>query len=174
MIGHVQSRKARGVAINFDWVHSLDSVKLAQRFERFLDEAGRRIPVLLECNVSAEESKSGFQAWREEDWPKLLPDLEVVAACEHLEMRGLMTMAPYLEDPEKTRPYFKRLKRLQGFFAAQLPQTNWSELSMGMSDDFEIAIQEGATIVRIGTAILGPRPVRGKNVIVTAEGSSKQ
>jgi pyridoxal phosphate enzyme (YggS family) len=173
MIGHIQSRKARLVSENFDWIHSLDSLKLARRLDQFAAEASRRIPVLLECNVSGEGSKSGWEAWREEDWPKLLPELEAVAAYEHLEVHGLMTMAPYLADPEKARPYFNRLRRLQAFLTAQLPQANWHELSMGMSDDFEIAIQEGATIVRIGTAILGPRPARVKNVVKTAEQSQK-
>jgi hypothetical protein len=119
---------------------------------------GDRLPVILECNVSGEESKHGFPAWQEEAWPALLPDFEAVASMENLEVRGLMTMAPFFSQAEEARPFFKRLRKLQAFLSKNLPGTNWHELSMGMSGDFRVAIQEGATWVRIGTAILGPRP----------------
>ncbi len=158
MIGHVQSRKARPVCEHFDWLHSLDSLKLARRLDSFAGELGRKLPVLLECNVSGEATKFGWTAWRPEAWPDLLPALAEVTALPNLRVCGLMTMAPFLEAPEQARPYFKRLRRFQEFLAGQLTQVDWSELSMGMSGDFEAAIQEGATLVRIGTAIMGPRP----------------
>jgi uncharacterized pyridoxal phosphate-containing UPF0001 family protein len=113
--------------------------------------------VLLQFNVSGEESKSGWDAWNEVAWEGLRPEMEVVLACEHLRVRGLMTMAPYSDDPEDARPSFARLKRLQGWLAEQFPEADWSELSMGMSGDFIPAIEEGATILRIGTAVMGPR-----------------
>jgi hypothetical protein len=159
MIGHVQSRKARLVCQHFDWLHSLDSLKLAQRLDRFAYELGRRIPVLLECNVSGEQTKFGWPAWDEDCWQALLPDIIQIAGLENLELRGLMTMAPFFNEPEPARPYFQRLRRLKEYLACRLPRVRWDELSMGMSGDFTVAIQEGATIVRIGTAIMGPRPV---------------
>lgn len=158
MIGHIQSRKARLVAQHFDWLHSLDSLKLALRLDRFAAELGRKIPLLLECNVSGEQTKFGLPAWDETRWEQLLPEVSRMAALANLELRGLMTMAPYFDEPEPARPYFSRLRRLQAFFSRRLPQVRWDELSMGMSGDFTVAIQEGATILRIGTAILGPRP----------------
>jgi PLP dependent protein len=157
MIGHIQSRKAALVAEHFDWVHSLDSLKLANRLNRFADERGRRIQVLLECNVSGEESKFGWPAWREAEWGTLLEPFAKLQELHALEIRGLMTMAPFLPDPEQARPYFRRLKRLQGYLAGCLQGVDWTELSMGMSADYEVAIEEGATWVRIGTAITGPR-----------------
>ena len=157
MVGHVQSRKARPVSERFHWVHSLDSIKLANRLDRFAGEFGRRLPVLLECNVSGERTKYGWHAWREETWESLSSDLAPILALSNLSVRGLMTMAPFLPDPEAARPYFQRLRRLRDFLADRFPETQWSELSMGMSDDFQVAVQEGATMVRIGTAILGVR-----------------
>jgi len=159
MIGHVQSRKARAVCGLFNYLHSLDSVKLADRLDRMAGELGIRLPVLLECNVSGEESKSGFPAWQEERWPELNTTLERVTACANLEVRGLMTMAPFFSEAEMARPYFQRLRRLQAYLCKEFPQGSWSELSMGMSADYEVAIEEGATLVRVGTAIMGPRPV---------------
>ncbi len=157
MIGHVQSRKARLVCENFTLLHSLDSLKLANRLNRFCEELGRTLPALLECNVSGEASKHGFPALEESRWPELIETLAPMLELPHLEVRGLMTMAPWGQAPEQARPHFRRLRRLRDFLAQQFPQTNWDELSMGMSDDYEVAIQEGATLVRLGTAILGRR-----------------
>ena len=157
MIGHVQSRKARQVCENFHTLHSLDNLKLAKHLDRFAAETGRTLPVLLECNVSGEESKFGWPAWDESQWRALLPQIGEVLALTHLKVTGLMTIAPLTDDPERARPYFQRLGKLRTYFSNLLPQVNWLELSMGMSADFEIAIQEGATLVRIGQAILGPR-----------------
>jgi pyridoxal phosphate enzyme (YggS family) len=157
MIGHVQSRKAELVARHFSMLHSLDSLKLAGRLDRFCGELNRNLPVLLEFNVSGEESKFGFSAWEEHCWPDLVPDVEKILALSHLRVSGLMTMPPFFDDPERTRPYFQRLRRLQEFLGKRFPQADWLELSMGTSVDFIAAVQEGATFVRIGQAILGPR-----------------
>jgi pyridoxal phosphate enzyme (YggS family) len=158
MIGHVQSRKAALVARHFAMLHSLDSVKLARRLNDFCQQEKRLLPVLLEFNVSGEASKFGFPAWEEAHWPDLLADLEAILALPSLQIRGLMTMPPYFEDPERARPYFRRLRHLQDFLRQRLPQGRWDELSMGTSADFLAAIEEGATWVRVGQAILGPRP----------------
>lgn len=157
MIGHVQSRKAALVASHFDWMHALDSLKLALRLERFAAEAGRTLPVLLECNVGGEASKFGYPASTSADLEALYRDVEQIAALPHLQIRGLMTMPPLYDDPERTRPFFARLRELRDTLAVRFPNLEWQELSMGTSADFVAAVEEGATIVRVGTAILGPR-----------------
>lgn len=160
MIGHIQSRKAKIVADSIDWVHSIDSLDLAFRLNRALQERGRIMPVLLEMNVSSEESKGGWAAWDASHVESLQPDLETLLSCSFLQVRGLMTMPPLFDDPETVRPYFHRLAALRDALAAKYPAVDWSELSMGTSADFEVAIQEGATMVRIGQALFGPRPTR--------------
>lgn len=157
MIGHVQSRKAQLVAGNFNLMHSLDSLKLARRLDRFCGEAGRNLPVLLEFNVSGEESKGGWSAWDETRWSELLDELSQVIALPNLSVRGLMAMPPLGDTADFSRPFFQRLRRLQEFLAAQFPQADVSELSMGTSFDYEAAVEEGATFVRVGTAIVGER-----------------
>lgn len=157
MIGHVQSRKANLVSEHFSLVHSLDSMKLASRLDRFCSQLGKRLPVLLEFNLSGEATKSGFAAWEEDQWQTFLPDMEGIFACKNLIVRGLMTMPPLFDDPERTRPFFVRLNHLRDDLAKQFPRAEWSDLSMGTSSDYVTAIQEGATILRVGTAILGPR-----------------
>ena len=157
MIGHVQSRKARLVIEHFDLLQSLDSLKLAERLERMAAEAGRTLPVLLEFNVGGEESKHGWPAMQEKDWPALYPDVETILGLGYLEIRGLMTMPPLEMDPEDARIYFRNLRRLRDHLAVRYPQADWRELSMGTSADYETAVQEGATLVRVGTAIVGPR-----------------
>jgi PLP dependent protein len=158
MIGHVQSRKAQVVAQHFYLIHSLDSVKLAERLNRSSADIGRSLPVLLEFNVSGEKSKHGWSAVEESHWGDLLADVNEVAALTHIEVRGLMTMPPLSSDPEEARRYFQRLARLRDFFAERVPHADWRELSMGTSADFPVAVEEGATLVRVGQAILGPRP----------------
>jgi hypothetical protein len=160
MIGHVQSRKADIIARNFSMLHSLDSSKLAEKMERICSELNRTLPVLLEFNVSGEESKFGFSAWEENHWSDLKPDIEKILSFSHLHVNGLMTMPPLFEDPERTRPYFQRLRKLRNYLANQFPQVQWQELSMGTSVDYIAAIQEGATFVRVGKAILGPRVIK--------------
>jgi pyridoxal phosphate enzyme (YggS family) len=157
MIGHVQSRKADLVARHFAMVHSLDSLKLAARLDRMCGELGRTLSVLLEFNVSGEESKFGFPAWNEGSWPDLIPDLDAILQLPHLRVRGLMTMPPYFEDPQETRPYFRRLTQLQQWLQSNIPGAELPELSMGTSADYAAAVAEGATYVRVGQAILGPR-----------------
>ena len=160
MIGHVQSRKARLVIEHFDLLQSLDSLKLAERLNRMAEEAGRVLPVMLEFNVGGEESKFGWPAARETDWPALYPAIETILGLENLEICGLMTMPPLETDPEDARSYFRTLRLLRDHLAARYPRADWGELSMGTSADYEVAVQEGATLVRIGTAIVGSRPAR--------------
>jgi len=158
MIGHVQSRKADLVAGQFHLMHSLDSLKLANRLERFAAEAGRRLPVLLECNVGGEASKFGYAASTPPELDSLCREIEQINIRPHLQIRGLMTMPPLYDDPEQTRPFFVKLRELRNFLAERFPAIAWDELSMGTSADFVAAVEEGATLVRVGTAILGSRP----------------
>lgn len=157
MIGHVQSRKARLVADHFALLHSLDSLKLAQRLDRFAGERKRVLPVLLEFNVGGEESKSGWEATDESQWDALLPEIADLLNLPHLQVQGLMTMPPLGTEAEASRPFFLRLRRLRDHLAAQFPQADWHELSMGTSADYTVAVEEGATLVRVGTAIVGAR-----------------
>jgi PLP dependent protein len=159
MIGHVQSRKAELIPGRFSMLHSLDSLKLAARLSRFCVEAGRTLPALLEVNVSGEESKFGFPAWDEKQWVGLVPQFEQIMGFPQVVLKGLMTMPPYFVDPERTRPYFQRLRHFQAYLIEHIPQVDWAELSMGTSGDFVNAVEEGATYVRVGQAILGARPV---------------
>ncbi|MGQ9598700.1 MAG: YggS family pyridoxal phosphate-dependent enzyme [Anaerolineae bacterium] len=160
MIGHVQSRKAERVVSLFQMVHSVDSVKLARRLD--LKSAGRAapLPILLEFNLSGEESKYGFRAdqWAHDKARKeeLFRAIEEIVTLPHLQIQGLMTMAPIVANPEQARPVFARLRQLRDELAAAFPQVYWHHLSMGMTDDFEVAIEEGATLVRIGRAIFAP------------------
>jgi pyridoxal phosphate enzyme (YggS family) len=157
MIGHVQSRKARLVAENFNLMQSLDGLKLAERLDRFAGEMGRSLPVLLEFNVGGEDTKSGWLAADESRWDELAASLAPVISLPHLQARGLMVMPPIGGEAEASRPFFQRTRRLQTFLRERLPQADWSQLSMGASSDYEVAVQEGATLVRVGTAIVGPR-----------------
>jgi hypothetical protein len=148
-IGHLQRNKINQAVGVFDLIHSLDSLRLLEEMEKRAAKLDVVQDVLLQFNVSGEQSKGGFE-----------PDgadsaLDALAAAPHLRARGLMTMAPYSENPEDARPYFRRLRELRGQMALRLPSL--VELSMGMSGDFEAAIEEGATIVRVGSAIFGER-----------------
>ena len=151
MIGHLQSRKAPAAVALFDCVHSVDSVKLAQRLSRF---ASKSLPILLEVNVSGEESKYGFDGARRDE---LFSAVETILQLPDLQLDGLMTMAPVVEDTEQARPVFRALRELRDEIAARYPGLKLPHLSMGMTDDFEVAIEEGATLVRIGRAIFGVR-----------------
>jgi PLP dependent protein len=160
MIGHVQSRKAREVAqAGFVLVHSVDSLKLAEHVSRFAIEAGvGPQAILLECNVSGEASKAGFPVWEGlAQWEALLPDFEKIIELPGVSVRGLMTVAPIVPEPEAARPFFRRLRDLRDYLKIHLPQGDWRELSMGMTDDFETAIAEGATLIRVGRALFGER-----------------
>ena len=158
MIGHIQSRKARSVIGNFPWIQSVDSLKLARRLDRFAGEMNLKPSVLLEYNVSGEGSKFGWDASDDQSWPDQVDTVREVLALENLQVRGLMTMAPYDPEPELSRPYYQKLVKLSNFLSQEFGENNFRELSMGMSQDYQVAIQEGATIIRVGQAIMGPRP----------------
>jgi len=162
MIGHVQSRKARLVAEHFELLHSLDSFKLAQRLDRFAAEQNRILPILLEFNVGGEETKSGWDASNESRWDALLPEINQLLDYPNLSVRGLMTMPPLEADPDQARRFFLRLRLLRDRFASQFPRADWRELSMGTSADYAVAVEEGATLVRVGTAIVGARRYRSE------------
>ncbi len=151
MIGHVQSRKADEVAALFDRVHSVDSVKLAARLSRF---TAKPLPILLEVNVSGEESKYGLASARREE---LFGAVEAIAPLPNLRLDGLMTMAPLVPDPELARPVFRALRELRAELETRYAALKLPHLSMGMTDDYEVAVEEGATLVRIGRAIFGER-----------------
>jgi pyridoxal phosphate enzyme (YggS family) len=153
LIGHLQSNKARKAVQLFDVIHSLDSVELATRLERICKEENRaEMSVLVQVDLAGEETKSGIS---EGDLPELV---EFLKGCERLKFTGLMVLPPFFDDPEATRPYFVRLREIRDRLAEQKAFANAAgELSMGMSHDFEIAIEEGATLVRVGTAIFGER-----------------
>lgn len=163
MVGHLQSRKAKDAIQLFDIIHSVDTLKLAKRLDRLCRREDRIMPILLEANVSGEESKYGFalERWAEDEKQRgrFLAIVEEILALPQVEVQGLMTMAPIVADPEEARPYFRRLRRLRDALAERFPGEYWRHVSMGMSDDFEVAIEEGATIVRIGRAIFGERRV---------------
>jgi pyridoxal phosphate enzyme (YggS family) len=154
MIGHVQSRKAQGVIGQFFLIHSVDRLKLARRLDRSAGAAKVRVRSLLECNMSGEASKEGWDLSGPEAWSAAGSELIQVAGLPGLEVLGLMTMAPLVDDPEAVRPVFRRLAELAKQLACS-ETGSWTELSMGMTDDFEVAIEEGATMVRIGRAIFG-------------------
>ncbi|KAA3647264.1 MAG: YggS family pyridoxal phosphate-dependent enzyme [Chloroflexi bacterium] len=158
MIGHVQSRKVRMVVEHYNMLHSLDSMKLARRLDRFAGEMQHKLPVLIQANVSGEASKYGWQAVSEDEKLKLAEDVAELETLPNLEIGGLMTMAPIVSHVDEARPFFERLRRLSERLADEFPKVSWRELSMGMSSDYAGAIQEGATLVRIGSAIVGPRP----------------
>jgi PLP dependent protein len=150
LIGHLQSNKAALAARLFDWVHSVDSVKLLEALDRQAGEAGRRLQVLVQVNVSGERSKSGLA-------PDAVPELLGRSnGLRNVQVRGLMTIPPLTEDPEKARPHFRALRELRDRWAAETGM-DLEELSMGMTHDLEVAIEEGATFVRVGTGIFGER-----------------
>ena len=158
MIGHLQSRKAADALAHFDMVHSVDSLKLAERLSRLADEAGRApLPILLECNVSGEASKYGFDLshWQASREIRLafFDVVRDISRLPGLHLQGLMTMAPLVAEPEQARPVFAALRLLRDALAEELPAVEWRHLSMGMTDDFEVAVEEGATLVRVGRAI---------------------
>ena len=161
MIGHIQSRKARDVVEHYDIVHSVDRLKIAHRLSNFAEEAGRRVPVFLECNISGEGSKYGFplEDWEEDDARRKAFFAAVAEILElpGLQVQGLMTMPPYVEDPEEVRPLFVSLRLLRDTLRQRFTSTGWHHLSMGMTNDFEVAVEEGATMVRVGRGIFGAR-----------------
>lgn len=151
MIGHLQSNKCRDAVHFFEMIQSVDSLALAQEINKWADKSAKVMPILLEANIAGESSKFGYPP------EKLLAELNEINALPKIEIHGLMTIAPWSPEPEKVRPVFRKLRELkekcEEILGAPLPQ-----LSMGMSGDFEVAIEEGATLIRVGTALFGPRP----------------
>ena len=150
MIGHLQSNKCRDAVHFFEMIESVDSLALATEINKWAEKAAKTMPILLEVNMAGESSKFGYAP------DQLLADLEAINRLRKIEIHGLMTVAPWTPEPEKVRPIFQRMRELktecENILGAPLPH-----LSMGMSGDYEIALEEGATLVRIGTAIFGPR-----------------
>jgi len=150
LIGHLQSNKCRDAVHCFAMVQSVDGLPLAQELNKWAEKSARTLPILLEANIAGESSKFGYQPGQ------LLAELETLNALPRLEIHGLMTIAPWTPDPEKVRPVFRKLRELkqqcEDRLGAPLPL-----LSMGMSGDFEVAIEEGATLVRLGTVLFGDR-----------------
>jgi pyridoxal phosphate enzyme (YggS family) len=152
LIGPLQKNKANKAAEIFDWIETLDNLELAIRLDRACERLDKVLPVLVQVNLGKEQTKSGIDA------EQAMEFICQLARFKRLSVRGLMTVPPYLEDPERVRPYFARLRMLAEQIGSQSPDNvSMTELSMGMSHDFPVAIEEGATLVRVGTAIFGTR-----------------
>jgi len=157
LIGHLQSNKANKASGLFHAIDSVDSVRLAQKLDQAAQQAGKILPILIEVNVGGEDNKSGIAPGSRE----LEELLNSASSLQSLQVQGLMTIPPYTEDPEGARTYFRKLRDLRDQIAARkFPGIRMEVLSMGMSHDFEIAIEEGSTCIRVGTAIFGERPKR--------------
>jgi PLP dependent protein len=155
LIGHLQSNKAAKAVELFTAVDSLDSARLAERLNAAAEREGKTLPILIEINIGGEAAKSGVAPGS----PEFEDVLRRASEWKHLAIRGLMTVPPYTDDPEGARPFFRKLRSLHDEIAARkLPAVEMDVLSMGMSHDFEVAIEEGSTCVRVGTAIFGERP----------------
>jgi pyridoxal phosphate enzyme (YggS family) len=151
-IGHLQSNKAKIAVDLFDLIHGVDTLKLAREIDKQAAKIGKTQEILIQVNISGEATKSGATE------AATLALVRDTACLEHVKIRGLMTMPPFFDPPERARPYFAALRRLRDRIRAEaIAGVDISELSMGMTSDFEVAIEEGATLVRIGTAIFGPR-----------------
>jgi len=150
-VGHLQSNKAKYAIRLFDLIHSVDTLKLARELDKQAKKIARIQDILIQVNTSDTTSKSGVSV---KDALDLVTDIRPL---KHLSIKGLMTMPPFFNDPEKVRPYFSALRRLRDTISQSLPDLDMDELSMGMTGDFEVAIEEGATLLRIGTAIFGER-----------------
>lgn len=152
MIGHLQRNKVKYIVDKAAMIHSVDSLRLAETIEQEACKRQVQIPVLLEVNVAEEESKFGLKI------NEVLPLVETAAKFPHIQIRGLMTIAPYVEDPEENRVFFRQLKKLSVDIGAKnINNVSMSVLSMGMTGDYQVAVQEGATMVRVGTGIFGER-----------------
>lgn len=157
MIGHLQSRKSHLVIDEFSMLQSLDSIKLAKRLNHQLMDLGKNLPVLLQFNVGGEDSKFGWNASDRNNWSGLMVDVEEIIKCSNLTVQGLMTMPPFTTNELESRNYFKKLRELGEYIQSNFPEIIIQEFSMGTSHDFKMAIAEGATMIRIGTAIMGSR-----------------
>lgn len=161
MIGHLQRNKVKQALSVFDAIDTVDSLRLAAAIDRRAAADGHETAILLEIDYTDDTERGGFRLGRDHDQQKLdglLGELEEIVALPHIRIEGLMTVAPQTDDPEGARPGFVRLRELQRTLAERFSHVSWKELSTGMSHDFPIAIEEGATVVRIGTAIFGQRP----------------
>jgi len=155
-IGHLQKNKAKYAVRLFDWIHSVDGFALAEELNRAALREGKVQTILLQVDLGGEETKFGAP---EEAISELC---ERIGGLEAIQVKGLMTLPPFSDEPEDSRPYFQKLRLLRDRLEAmKIPRISMEELSMGMSADFEVAIEEGATLVRVGTAIFGPRPAKG-------------
>jgi PLP dependent protein len=152
LVGHLQTNKVRLALQLFDWIQSLDSMKLARELERAGSAFGKQVNTLMQINFTLQPSRSGVAE------ANFLYFLEQSMSLPHVRIKGFMTMPPFDPNPEVARPYFRRLRELRDAAATRFPELPLAHLSMGMSHDFEVAIEEGATMLRIGTAIFGPRP----------------
>ena len=153
LIGHLQSNKARKAAMAFDWIHSVDSVELLRLLDRVAADCGRSPNLLIQVALANETTKHGAPE------AEVRRILDAAATCRSIEIRGLMVLPPWSENPEAARPYFHRLHKLRDELRAAAPhRSRLDQLSMGMSHDLEVAVEEGATMVRVGTALFGPRP----------------
>lgn len=157
MIGHIQSRKVKYLVDFFSEIHSVESLETAKKLDEKFLLNGRTIPVLYEVNVSGEETKQGIQAVDESKWPAVIKLFEQLIQLKGIKCSGLMTMPPLSTNPEDSRKYFQKLRKLSVVLSEKLGEEYFPELSMGTSFDYEIAIQEGATFIRVGEAIMGPR-----------------
>ena len=155
MIGHLQSNKAGKATGVFACIHSVDSLHLAKLLSRYAEHAGIRQPILLQVNVAGELSKEGMTM------EEAIPLARQIVALPHLDVQGLMTIAPLVKDTEEVRPVFRALRHLRDQLRQEMSVYTWPHLSMGMTDDFQVAIEEGATIVRVGRAIFGERAPKG-------------
>lgn len=157
LIGHLQSNKAQQAVETFDVIHTVDSRRLVERLDRYAGEAKRRPVVLLQVDLAREPTKSGA------DEAELPAIVEALDSAHNLDFKGLMVLPPFFDSPEQTRGYFRRLRELlESFNSNRAPERRLTELSMGMSHDFEVAIEEGSTMVRVGTAIFGERKKAGR------------
>jgi len=157
MIGHLQSRRSQLVIDEFSMLHSLDSVKLAKRLNRQLMDSGKKIPVLLQFNVGGEDSKYGWDASNRKNWSSIIGEVAEVLNCSNLDVQGLMTMPPFTTNEAESRLHFNKLRELGEYLQSNFHELLIQEYSMGTSHDFKMAIAEGATMIRIGTAIMGSR-----------------
>ncbi len=161
MIGHLQSRKAKIVANLFDEYHSVDRLEIAEKIENLCAERDRVMPVMIECNVGDEESKNGWHFSDESVPDNFLQDFERILHFPHLKVRGLMILPPFAENGEDNRKYFVRTRKIGEYLNHSL-NAGLTELSMGTSSDYMTAIEEGSTIIRIGTALVGPRQYKNR------------
>lgn len=160
MIGHLQKNKINKALPIFDLIQTVDSLELAQEIDKRVEKVGKKfVPILLEINIGSEISKSGLKPEEHENWEEFLEQLVIaISRLAHIQLEGLMTMAPIFSVPEQYRPYFRKTKNMFDKLAKlKLERVNMRYLSMGMSNSYRVAIEEGANMVRIGSAIFGPR-----------------